>query len=40
MLPLIARTLPDFKPVFESYAADLKREAERTGMKRSLPDGM
>lgn len=29
MLPLIARSLPDFKPVFEQYAADLKREAER-----------
>lgn len=29
MLPLIARSLPDFKPVFERYAADLKREAER-----------
>lgn len=28
MLPLIARSLPDFKPVFERYAADLKREAE------------
>ncbi|MFN0148996.1 MAG: SRPBCC family protein [Dehalococcoidia bacterium] len=30
MLPLIARTLPDFKPVFEQYALDLKNEAERT----------
>jgi uncharacterized protein YndB with AHSA1/START domain len=29
MLPLIARSLPDFKPVFEQYAADLKKEAER-----------
>lgn len=29
MLPLIARSLPDFKPVFERYASDLKREAER-----------
>ena len=29
MLPLIARTLPDFKPVFEQYALDLKNEAER-----------
>lgn len=29
MLPLIARSLPDFKPVFERYAADLKQEAER-----------
>lgn len=30
MLPLIARSLPPFKPVFEQYAADLKKEAERT----------
>ena len=30
MLPLIARSLPDFKPVFEQYAADLKKEAERS----------
>ena len=30
MLPLISRSLPDFKPVFERYAADLKREAERS----------
>lgn len=29
MLPLIGLSLPDFKPVFEQYAADLKREAER-----------
>jgi hypothetical protein len=29
MLPLISRSLPDFKPVFERYAADLKKEAER-----------
>ena len=28
MLPLISRSLPDFKPVFEQYAADLKKEAE------------
>jgi hypothetical protein len=31
MLPLLKRLLLDFKPVFESYAGDLKREAERTG---------
>lgn len=31
MLPLIARSLPDFGPSFEQYAADLKREAERSG---------
>lgn len=29
MLPLIARSLPNFAPEFERYAADLKREAER-----------
>lgn len=29
MLPMIKKSLPDFAPVFETYAADLKREAER-----------
>ena len=29
MLPLIARKLPDFGPIFERYAADLKAEAEK-----------
>ena len=29
MLPLIAGSLPDFGPAFDTYAADLKREAER-----------
>ena len=29
MLPLIGMSLPDFKPVFEQYASDLKKEAER-----------
>jgi len=29
MLPFVGRALPDFGPVFEQYAADLKREAER-----------
>lgn len=29
MLPMIAPSLPDFGPPFESYAADLKAEAER-----------
>jgi uncharacterized protein YndB with AHSA1/START domain len=29
MLPLIARSLPDFGPIFERYAADLKAESER-----------
>lgn len=30
MLPLIGLSLPDFKPVFDRYASDLKSEAERT----------
>jgi hypothetical protein len=30
MLPMIKGSLPDFGPAFETYAADLKREAERT----------
>jgi hypothetical protein len=30
MLPLIRLSLPDFKPVFEQYAADLKKQAERS----------
>ena len=29
MLPLVKGSLPDFGPVFASYANDLKREAER-----------
>jgi hypothetical protein len=29
MLPMIKRSLPDFGPAFETYAEDLKREAER-----------
>ena len=29
MLPLIARSLPDFVPVFDRYAADLKAACER-----------
>jgi len=29
LLPLIKRSFPDFGPVFERYANDLKREAER-----------
>ncbi|GDX82768.1 hypothetical protein LBMAG42_45790 [Deltaproteobacteria bacterium] len=28
MLPMIAGSLPDFVPIFEAYAADLKRAAE------------
>ncbi|HEY2749173.1 MAG TPA: SRPBCC domain-containing protein [Polyangia bacterium] len=30
MLPMIKGSLPDFAPAFETYAADLKREAERS----------
>ena len=29
MLPLIAGRLPDFGPIFEQYAADVKAESER-----------
>ena len=29
ILPLLKRSLPDFGPVFERYASDLKHEAER-----------
>lgn len=29
MLPMIAKRLPDFGPIFERYAADLKTESER-----------
>jgi hypothetical protein len=29
MLPMIKGSLPDFAPVFEAYAEDLKREAEK-----------
>lgn len=29
LLPLIGRTLPDFAPVFDQYAADLKQGAEQ-----------
>jgi hypothetical protein len=31
MLPMIAGSLPDLVPSFEQYAADLKKEAEKTG---------
>src|SRR5262249_49903959 len=30
MLPMIKGSLPDFVPIFEQYATDLKREAERS----------
>jgi len=29
MLPLVARRLSDFGPIFEQYAADLKAESEK-----------
>jgi hypothetical protein len=29
LLPLVKGSMPDFGPVFERYASDLKREAER-----------
>jgi len=29
MLPMIAKRLPDFGPIFERYAADLKTESEK-----------
>ena len=32
MFALTKRMLPDFRPVFEAYANDLKREAERIGL--------
>ena len=35
MLPLIKGSLPDFRPIFERYANDLKREAERTAKQES-----
>jgi len=30
MPPMIAGSLPDFRPVFEQYASDLRREAQQT----------
>lgn len=30
MFPMIKGSLPDFRPFFEQYAADLKREAEKS----------
>jgi hypothetical protein len=32
MLPMIKGSLPDFAPVFEAYASDLKRTAEGAGV--------
>ena len=36
LFALTRRMLPDFRPIFEAYAGDLKREAERIGHERSL----
>lgn len=33
ILPLVKGSMPDFGPVFERYASDLKREAERAMMR-------
>jgi hypothetical protein len=29
MLPLVKASMPDLRPIFEAFANDLKREAER-----------
>lgn len=34
LFALTKRMLPDFRPIFEAYAGDLKREAERIGGER------
>ena len=36
MLPLAKRSMPDFGPVYERYANDLKREAEQAGGSQAL----
>lgn len=33
---LTKRMMPDFRPIFEAYANDLKREAERIGHERGI----
>jgi hypothetical protein len=38
---LTKRLLPDFRPIFEAYASDLKREAERVALEsgnKETPD--
>lgn len=35
MLPMIARTLPDFAPIFDRYAADLRAACENASTKAS-----
>ena len=34
LLPLVMRSMPDFGPVFERYASDLKHQAELCGSNR------
>ena len=36
LFALTKRVLPDFRPIFEAYASDLKREAERIGHERGI----
>ena len=36
LFALTRRMLPDFRPIFEAYASDLKREAERIGHERGI----
>lgn len=36
LFALTRRMLPDFRPIFEAYASDLKREAERIGESQTL----
>lgn len=33
---LVRRSLPDFQPIFETFASDLKREAERRASARTV----
>jgi hypothetical protein len=35
MFALVKRMLPDFRPIFEAYANDVKREAERIAHNRA-----
>jgi len=37
MFALVKRMLPDFRPIFEAYANDLKREAERIARESGPP---
>lgn len=40
LLPLVRQSLPDFKPVFERFAHDLKHEAERAETRPGSPAGV